>query len=113
MNIGEKLKIIRKDRGLTQEKLSDITKISIASIQRYELGKRQPTMKTVNKFAEALEVSIDELILGETSINELKEFINNFQNDFLNISNRDNVIYDKGFLDGLKTALKIIEGEDY
>ena len=35
MNVGENLKRIRKDKGLTQEKLSELTKISITSIQRY------------------------------------------------------------------------------
>nr|DAL86156.1 MAG TPA: Repressor protein CI [Caudoviricetes sp.] len=65
MNIGYNLKKIRKDKGLTQDKLSEITKISIASIQRYELGKRQPNIQTVNKFAEALGVTINTLLKDE------------------------------------------------
>jgi transcriptional regulator with XRE-family HTH domain len=65
VNIGYNLKKIRKDKGLTQDKLSEITKISIASIQRYELGKRQPNIQTVNKFAEALGVTINTLLKDE------------------------------------------------
>ena len=65
MNIGYNLRKIRKDKGLTQDKLSEITKISIASIQRYELGKRQPNIQTVNKFAEALGVTINTLLKDE------------------------------------------------
>ena len=58
MNIGENLKRIRKAKGLTQDKLSELTNISITSIQRYESGKRQPTVESVNKIAAALEVSV-------------------------------------------------------
>ena len=65
MNIGYNLKKIRKDKGLTQDKLSEVTKISIASIQRYESGKRQPNIQTVNKFAEALGVTINTLLKDE------------------------------------------------
>lgn len=65
MNIGYNLRKIRKDKGLTQDKLSEITKISIASIQRYESGKRQPNIQTVNKFAEALGVTINTLLKDE------------------------------------------------
>lgn len=62
MNIGENLKKIRKDKGITQEKLSSLTKISITSIQRYELGKRQPTIEIINKIAKALEVPVDMIL---------------------------------------------------
>lgn len=62
MNIGENLKKIRKSKGMTQEKLSNATKISITSIQRYELGKRQPNIETVKKFADALGVPMNELL---------------------------------------------------
>ncbi len=68
MNIGENLKKIRKDKGITQEKLSSLTKISITSIQRYELGKRQPTVEIINKIADALEISVYDLI-GKQSKN--------------------------------------------
>ena len=45
ISLGENIKKLRKDKGLTQDKLSEITKISIASIQRYESGKRQPNIQ--------------------------------------------------------------------
>lgn len=113
MNIGENLNKLRKNKNMTQEQIAKLLGIGTNSYQKYELNSRKPNIDMLIKLSVIFEVSIDELILGETSINELKEFINNFQNDFLDISNRDNVIYDKGFLDGLKTALKIIEGDDY
>lgn len=65
MNIGENLRKIRKSKGMTQETLSNITKISITSIQRYELGKRQPNIEIITKFAEALEVPVDKILFNE------------------------------------------------
>ena len=79
MNIGENLKKIRKSKGITQEKLSTITKISITSIQRYELGKRQPNIEVVKKFAEALGVPIFDLI-GEEYKYAMKDFTDNWNN---------------------------------
>lgn len=57
--------------GLTQDKLSEITKISIASIQRYELGKRQPNIQTVNKFAQALGVPLSEILGTNATTNDI------------------------------------------
>lgn len=71
MNIGYNLRKIRKDQGLTQDKLSEITKISIASIQRYELGKRQPNIQTVNKFAQALGVPLSEILGTNATTNDI------------------------------------------
>lgn len=87
MNVGENLKRIRKDKGLTQEKLSELTKISITSIQRYELGKRQPTIQAVNKFAEALGVSINELFNSnyDKSKYELEEALLNGAGDIFRL----------------------------
>ena len=42
MNIGERIKKCRKNRGLTQEKLSELLKISPMTVRRWEWGKRKP-----------------------------------------------------------------------
>lgn len=71
MNIGHNLKKIRKSKRLTQEKLSEITQISMASIQRYESGKRQPNIQTINKIAEALGVPVSEILGNNTTANDI------------------------------------------
>lgn len=62
MNIGDNLKKIRKNKKMTQEDFGKLVGLSTNTVQRYELGKRQPTIETINKIAEALGVSINELI---------------------------------------------------
>ncbi len=56
------LKAIRKSRGMTQKTLSRITGASEASLSLYENGKQQPDLGMLTKIADALCVSVDELL---------------------------------------------------
>lgn len=125
ISLGENIKKLRKNKGLTQDKLSEITKISIASIQRYESGKRQPNIQTLNKIAIALDVPLNELLGANATTNDIekkigtslnegdkKKVANNFNelvevldwNDFKNMSEDDifEVIKSKEFYNYLK-----------
>lgn len=57
-----KLKEIRKARGLSQTKLSELSGVHRVSIARYELGVNTPTAENLMKLAVALDVSTDELL---------------------------------------------------
>lgn len=59
---GERLKILRKEKKLTQAQLGKILNISDAAINRYEKGLRQPDTITLNKIAEFFDVSVDYLL---------------------------------------------------
>ena len=61
MKIGEKIKSIRKAKGMTQKEFADIVGLSIATIQGYEQGKYQPKIETIDKIAHALNIDISEL----------------------------------------------------
>jgi len=60
VTIGEHIKRIRKEKGLTQKKLGELCGINEVQIRQYELGKANPKIETVNKVAIALEVPISE-----------------------------------------------------
>jgi len=57
---------IRKQRlkkGLSQEKLARLADISTVTLVKIEAGvAKEPTITTVTKLANALEISIDELV---------------------------------------------------
>lgn len=55
--IAEKLKISRKEKGLTQAALSEKTGLSLRSIQRIEKAEVSPRAYSLNKLAEALDTS--------------------------------------------------------
>ncbi len=59
--LGKHLRQLRLDAGVTQEKLSIATGISQTYISGVERGKRNPSLKTMEKFAKALGVSVKEL----------------------------------------------------
>lgn len=62
-SIGEQIKKIRIERGLTQAQLGDlcIPKMKDSAIRRYESGKVVPKTNTLQRIAKALNVSIVEL----------------------------------------------------
>lgn len=57
MTIGEKIRKIRKENGLTQKQLGEKLGVSYQMIAQYENGKRNPKIDTIEKIADALEVS--------------------------------------------------------
>ena len=59
--IGEKIKKYRKEKGLTQKKLGELCGINEANIRKYELGKANPKIETIEKIAKALGTTADEL----------------------------------------------------
>lgn len=58
--IGEKIKKYRKEKGLTQKKLSELSNINEVQIRQYELGKANPKIETIEKIAKALETTTDD-----------------------------------------------------
>lgn len=61
-SVGHKIKILRKTRGLTQQQLADKLEIQRATISNYEIGRRSPHLKELEKIASVLGVNIDDLI---------------------------------------------------
>lgn len=68
--IGENIKRIRKEKGLTQKQLGALCKPSMAdsAIRRYEAGKANPKLATVRKIAEALDCKLYELVDDWTKV---------------------------------------------
>lgn len=62
--IGENIKRIRKEKGLTQKQLGDLCNPPMAdsAIRRYEIGKANPKMETLQKIAAALNIKLSELV---------------------------------------------------
>lgn len=61
--ISKNIRKLRKQRGLSQDKLSKLANISHNTIIKIESGAIQsPTMDTASKIAKALGVSLDDLI---------------------------------------------------
>lgn len=62
MTIGENIKRIRTEKNLTQKQLGDLCGMADSAIRRYELGKANPKIETVEKIAKALGVLIIDIM---------------------------------------------------
>lgn len=58
-NIGDKLKTLRKGRKLTQDQVAEAFELTRGAISNFEIGKRKPDIKLLQKFAEFYSVPLD------------------------------------------------------
>lgn len=61
MNTPENIRKIRKEKGLTQRELGELCGMADSAIRRYESGRANPKIETLQKIANALNVPIYEL----------------------------------------------------
>ena len=71
---GRLIAELRKKQGLTQQQLADKLNLSNKTISKWESGSGSPDISNLPVLAEALEISVDELLNGE--LNHLKSDTN-------------------------------------
>lgn len=62
MTIGESIKIMRTNNGMTQKELAVLSGISVTSIEYYESGKFTPKIEQIRKIAKAMNTSVTSII---------------------------------------------------
>lgn len=68
--LAQNIRKLRQKKGLSQERLARLADISTVTLVKIEAGvAKQPTITTVTKIADALGISIDELV-GRTKKKE-------------------------------------------
>ena len=60
--LGEKIKLCRENKKMTQNEVAEILGVKSATVSKYEAGSLEPNIESLKKLAELFEVSIDELI---------------------------------------------------
>lgn len=63
--IGRFLKMLRKEKGLTQEQLAEILSVSGRTVSRWETGTNMPDLSILIQMAEFYEVEVKEILDGE------------------------------------------------
>ena len=71
--IGDRLKMARVEKGLTQEQLAVLCDTSQGVIRNYEKSRRFPSIEMLVRFCDALKVSPDYLLQDELSFNPYAE----------------------------------------
>ncbi len=61
IKFGKNLRLIRKSKGISMEKLANLSDFEYSQISRIELGQINTSIDTVFKLAKALEIDVKEL----------------------------------------------------
>lgn len=61
LNVGEKIRQIRKERKLTITQMADLTGLDVGNISRLERGRQGYSDQSLKKIADALQVQVSEL----------------------------------------------------
>ena len=71
LTMGDRIKEIRKKRGLTQEQLAEKLDISVEYVSQIERGLKMPSMQMFIKLVEVLNVSADYLLRDIVSTHDM------------------------------------------
>ena len=78
---------LRKEKGYTQATLAEILSVSNRTVSKWENGDGYPDITILPDIAEALDVSVDELLAGEKAV---REVVADFK--ITEIKNKDNLL---------------------
>lgn len=62
ITIGENIKRLRKEKDITQEKLSEVLNVSVTAVSKWERGETYPDITLIFPLAHYFDVSVDELM---------------------------------------------------
>ncbi len=60
--LGDKIKLYRESKKMTQNEIAEILDVSSATVSKYESGALEPNIESLKRLADLFEVSIDELL---------------------------------------------------
>ena len=65
MEIGNKIKVYRENKKMTQKEIAEILGVEPATVSKYESNMIEPNIESLKKLAETFEISVDELLKDE------------------------------------------------
>lgn len=114
MSVGENIKRIRLEKKLTQKQLGDLCKPPMAdsAIRRYEADKVNPKIETIQKIANALGVTLFEIIDDFEKLERSRlSYLKYLGYEIIEPSSTDNVF--TIYHDGYKYTLPYEEPSEY
>ena len=86
MTVHENIRKYRKEKNLTQKQLGNLCnpKIEEANIRKYELGKANPKVETLERIAAALEIPVTDLLFEKgTTVAQISD---GYSNKYVNVN---------------------------
>jgi len=76
LTIGRNIRDYRKQKRLTQKQLAELAGVASITISQYEIGRRQPKISQLEKIANALGASVDDLISDTSHLIDIPNQVN-------------------------------------
>ncbi|MBR1438597.1 MAG: helix-turn-helix transcriptional regulator [Synergistaceae bacterium] len=73
---AQKIRELREARGLSQEKLAELIRVSVMTVRRWEWDQRLPRLEEIKQLASVLAVTVDELLGSDSQKWELRMVVN-------------------------------------
>lgn len=73
MNIGERIKRLRKEKGFSQAELGEKVGLGDRAISSFETERNSPSNEIIVKFSEIFGVTTDYLLTGKEGTSEINE----------------------------------------
>lgn len=110
MTLGDKLKLLRNEKGLTQEAFAEKLSVSRSAIAKWENNNGIPEITNLKMISQIFNISLDELLDDKTCIctSEVKE--ENVQSEYTGYYCD---IYLVGWNDGVDRVLVLGEDKDF
>jgi len=78
-HFGERIRLLRLQQGMSQEQLALSAHMNTSYLGQLERGTKNPTLRTLNKIASGLQMTVEELITEKSEVTTGQIFVNNQQ----------------------------------
>jgi len=68
--IGNRIRELRESKGISQQNLAAVCNFEKANLSRIEAGRTNPTISTLYKISQALEITLSDLLKVEATLQE-------------------------------------------
>lgn len=76
LSIGERLRLLRKKRNLTLQRVHELTDISIATLSNWENNKIKPTTSGLERWAEGVGINYEDIFFNASEFTPTPDELN-------------------------------------
>lgn len=110
MTLGDKLKLLRTKKGMTQEALAEKLNVSRSAIAKWESNNGIPEISNLKQISQVLNVSLDELLDNKICIGESEHKEENILSEYRGYYCDIDLV---GWNDGVYSVLVLGEDSDF
>ena len=75
MTLGQKIKKLRNEKGLTQKDLANLVNVTFQTVSKWENDENEPDVSTLRRLSQLFGCSMDDLLSEEESVEEEQQIV--------------------------------------